>query len=123
MWAKVARIRNPPLTVPRKVPATLDFPAKAAAMRHGELQYAQAGARRPHLHFEIPAIGHLAHAEPPQRIGADRPESAHVGKAHPVKKTDRSANRAAGQRLMGSHTVWGARADHEILFVFEDPLH
>ncbi len=123
MRAKVARIRNPALMVPRTGTRDLGFPGEAAAVRHRELQDAQAGSRRPHLHLEVPAIRHLAHAEPPQRIGADRPECAHIGKAHAVNETDRSANGAAGERLMRSDTGSGTRTDHEIVFVIEDRLH
>src|SRR6516162_7879613 len=75
----------------------------AAAVRYRKLEGPQSSSGRPHLHLEVPAIGHLAHAESHQRIGADRPESAHVGVSGPIEEADGGANDVAGERLVGSH--------------------
>src|ERR1700675_2922364 len=47
--------------------------AGAIAVANRELEDAQSGARGPHLHLQIPAVGFLAHAEPVERIAPDRP--------------------------------------------------
>src|SRR5215469_11167926 len=68
---------------------------EAAAVRHRKLQNPKPGTSRPHLHFEVPAVCHLAHTKTPQRVGADRPKGAHVGVAPSIKKADDSSNDVA----------------------------
>src|ERR1700738_4359604 len=105
----------------------LRFPGETPTVWHRELENPEPGPGCPHLHFEVPAIGHLAHPETRQRIGTDCPEGAHVCIAHGVDKADCGANDVAGERLMGSHSALlahstGARADHEIVFVLDNRL-
>src|SRR5947207_8388530 len=100
----------------------LRFAGETPTVRHLELENPEPSPGCPHLHFEVPAIGHLAHSEPRQRVGADCPEGAHVCIAHGVDKADCRANDETGERLMGSHAAGlmdtaGAGADHEIVFV------
>ena len=94
-------------------------------MRDRQLDDAQAGARRPHLHFEVPAVGLFAHAEPHQRIAPDRAERAHIGVADAVEQPHRRADDPAGKQLMRGHAARlplaaGARADHEIVSAVGD---
>ena len=83
---------------------------KTTAARHRNFEDLEAGTRRPHLHLEVPAIGHLAHAEAFEHIGADRPEGAHVAVAHPVDEADHGSDDAAGEHLMDSHAPLLTRA-------------
>ena len=87
MRRKVATMRKPALMLPRKVSCDFGFSGETAAVRHGHFEYSQLGARGPHLHLEVPAIGHFAHAELLQSVGADRSECAHVGEAHSGRQT------------------------------------
>src|SRR6516162_1490367 len=88
----------------------LRMSGETAAVRYRKLEDPQSGTGRPHLHLEVPAIGHLAHAEARQRIGADRPEGAHVGEALSVNEADGGANDVAGEGLVGSHASLFAHA-------------
>src|SRR5215472_1281820 len=65
---------------------------QAPAVGHWKLEDPEPGAGRPHLHFEVPAVGHFVHIQPIQRIGADSPERAHIAIAHSVDETDGSAD-------------------------------
>src|ERR1700737_4514250 len=105
----------------------LRFAGETPTVWHRELKNPEPGPGCPHLHFEVPAIGHLAHPEPRQRVAADRPEGAHVRIAHGVDQADCRANDVTGERLMGSHAAAladtaGAGADHEIVFVLHHRL-
>src|ERR1700751_4261279 len=81
----------------------LRMAGEAATMRHRKLEDPESGTRRPHLHLEVPAIGHLAHAEARQRIGADCAEGAHVCVSGPIDEADGGADDEAGERLVNSH--------------------
>src|SRR6516225_12133384 len=81
----------------------LRMACKTTAVRHRKLKDPQSGTGCPHLHLEVPAIGHLAHAEARQRVGADRPEGAHVCVPGPTDEADGGADDIAGERLVGSH--------------------
>src|SRR6516225_11775895 len=81
----------------------LRMSGETAAVRYGKLEDPAPGSGSPHLHFEVPAIGHLAHAEARQHIGADCPEGAHVCVPSPIDEADGGANDVAGEHLVGSH--------------------
>ena len=72
-------MRADALMLPRRLPVTFDCPPAAAAIVDWNFQDAQIGVRRPHLHFEIPTIGHFAHAELKQGRAADGAKGGHVG--------------------------------------------
>ena len=91
----VATIRAAARSVPRNDPATFDSPTGTAAIRQRHLQNAQPGPRRLHLHLDVPAIGHLPHVEPRQRVAADRAEGAHVAVAHAIQRAASRTRRAA----------------------------
>src|SRR6266851_5661390 len=106
----------------------LRMTGEAPAVRHRKLENPESRTCRPHLHFEVPAIGHLAHPKACQRAGANCPEGAHIGVAHPIGETDRGPDDAAGNRLVGSHVPLpaystGPRADHKVEFAVEDRLY
>ncbi len=82
---KVATMRSRRLDAAAEISRDLGGAAAAAAIGDRNFENAQAGAGGAHLHLDVPAIGHLAHAEREQRIAADRPERAHVGVAHAVE--------------------------------------
>src|SRR5215469_3334267 len=107
-----------------KSPGNFGAAGEAAPVRHRQFQNPQPSASGPHLHLEVPAIGHLAHVEAVENVGADCTESAHVAVFDAVQKTDRGADYSAGERLVKSNAVGlgsatRARADHEIVFVRE----
>ncbi len=53
----------------------------------------KAGRGGTHLHFEIPAVGGLAHAEAPQIVDVHGPERRHVREAHaPDEPHERSGH-------------------------------
>ncbi len=94
-------------------------------MANRELQDPQSGARGPHLHFQIPAVGFFPHAEPFQHIAADRPQRAHVRIVHAVERAHEEAGDTAGDELVHAHAALlahapGAGADDEILLAGED---
>src|SRR5208282_6701489 len=84
--------------------------SETAAVRYRKLEDPQSGTGRPHLHLEVPAIGHLAHAEARQRIGADCPEGAHVCVARSISEADGGANDVTSEGLVGSHAALFAHA-------------
>src|SRR5262249_26071835 len=103
-------------------------PRAAAVVRNRKFENAQSGARRPHLHLEVPSVSHLTHTEAPQREGADRSEGAHVREVNTIDEPDRSADSPPGKNLMGSHAApltrsASARPDHKIVCAVEDRLH
>ena len=60
-------------------------------------------ARRFHLHFEIPAICHLAHVERQKRVAANRAEGAHIGIAEAVEQPDYCADYSSRCKLVPGH--------------------
>src|SRR6516165_9721440 len=109
-------------------PSDLRTTGQAPAVGHRKLDDPEPRAGRPHLHFEVPAVSHLTHAEPRQRIGADCPERAHIGIPHSTDEADGGADQTAGEQLVRSHAAFfvqpaGPRADHEVEFAVEDRLH
>ncbi len=82
--AKVATIRVASAHGAAERARDLGGAAAAAAIWHRHFENAQAGARRPHLHFDVPAIGHLAHVEAFEAVAADGAIGAHIGVAHAV---------------------------------------
>ena len=96
-------------------------------MRDRHFKDAQPGARRPHLHFEIPAIGVFAHREAHQRVAADRPKRAHIGVMDAVEQPHRPTHKPAGKELVSGHAAplplaTAARADHKIVAAIGDRL-
>ena len=53
-----------------------------------------------HQHFEIPAIGRLAHPEASERVAPNGAEGRHVGETHAVDETQQQAGQAAGGDLL-----------------------
>src|ERR1700693_918687 len=68
------RGRNLPTRLQRTSEAAGDLGGApdAIAVATRDLEDAQSGARGRLLHFQIPAVGFLAHAEPVERIAPDR---------------------------------------------------
>ena len=93
-------IFRPALSEPRSEPATFELAAEAAAIGDRQFDDAKARARHPHLHFQIPAIGHFAHAERQQGVAADGAERAHVGIAYAVEEFRQPAGQKPGEKLM-----------------------
>src|SRR5215469_13027320 len=75
--------------------------ADAAAVRNGDLDDAQTGSRGAHLHLQVPAIGHLAHSEPVERLPSDRAEGAHVGISDAVEQMCQRTRNVASCYLQG----------------------
>ena len=112
-------IFRPALSEPRNEPATFELAAAAPAIGDRQFDDAKPGARHPHLHFQIPAVSHLAHAERQQGVAADGAERAHVGVAHAVEQFRQPAGKEPGEKLMRRHAAGfalaaGARGDDEI---------
>src|SRR5215831_7609906 len=59
-------------------PGNFGAAGEAAPVRHRQFQNPQPSPSGPHLHLEVPAIGHLPHVEALESIGADRSEGAHI---------------------------------------------
>ena len=71
------------------------------------------------MHFDIPAVGELAHSKLQQRVATDGPESAHVGVAHAVKEPHPPAGQNTRRELVpgdASRLAFAAcaRSDDEI---------
>src|SRR6266513_419466 len=62
------------------------FATRTAAMVHWNLQNAQPGLRRFHLHLQIPAVGFLFHRQSLQCVAPDRAKWTHVGITNAVKQ-------------------------------------
>ena len=107
---KVATMRTAALMLPREIARDLGGAAAAAAIGHRNFEDAQAGAGGAHLHLDVPAIGHLAHAEREQRVAADRAERAHVGVAHAVEQPHAEPGEKARRELVPRHAAGLARA-------------
>ena len=84
--------------------------------------------RRAHLHFQVPAIGRLGHAQCAQAAHGDRAERRHVGETHAVGQPQQQPGEPAGDKLLRSQAAWlaapaRARAHHEICFAVRDRSH
>ena len=66
---------------------------------------AVARRRGAHLHFQIPAIGFLLHAERAQAIGAQGAERRHVGEAHAISDAQQQPGDPAGDDLLRRHAA------------------
>src|SRR4051812_11415842 len=94
-------------------------------MVHGNLQHAQWRARGSHLHFKIPAIGPLFHAQLVERLPPDRAERTHVGIADAVQQPEEPSRDTSGKHLLEVHAAAlpfaaGSRPNDEILFAAPD---
>jgi hypothetical protein len=79
-------------------------------MVHRDLADAQACGRDPHLHFQVPAIGGLAHAERAQLADPHGAKRRHVGEAHAVDEAHQHAGEMSGDELLRRHAARLARA-------------
>ena len=61
--------------------------------------------RDAHLHLQIPAVGHLRHAEPPQAIQPHRAHGRHIGESHPVDQTQQQIRDLARHDLLRRHAA------------------
>ena len=52
-----------------------------------------------HLHLDIPAIGHLAHAEALETVAANRAIGAHIGVADAIERSDAEPRQMPGETL------------------------
>ena len=78
---------------------------------------------RAHLHLQVPAIAHLAHAEPVQSRDAQRPQRTHIGVAHAASEADRSPDQVPSRNLVPPHAAGltvAARGDDQIFRAVED---
>ena len=62
------------------------FPTRASTMVYWNFEDSQPAARGFHLHFEIPAVGLLAHIELFKGVAPDRTKRAHVGITNSVEE-------------------------------------
>ena len=120
MRTMVEMMRRPGAQRARQVAGDLRCPADAATARDRNFQDAQPSARRPHLHFDIPAVGHFAHAEPHQPITADGTKRAHVGVARAIEAAHREPGQPPGRDLVPRDAprlafAAHARADDEVV--------
>jgi hypothetical protein len=72
----------------------LGVSASAARIGRGDFENAKPLPRRFHLHFEVPAVSHLAQAKRKQSITADRTEGAHIRVPEAVEQANHGADRA-----------------------------
>src|SRR5438132_13521040 len=63
------------------------FSTSSAMMIHRHFKNAHSRPRRTHLHFKIPTVGLLAHAEPLKRISPNRAKRTHVCVTNPIKES------------------------------------
>src|SRR6266404_4910161 len=94
-------------------------------MIYGNFENPQSGARRFHLHLQIPAVGFFAHRQFLERVAPDRAKRTHVGVAHAIQDRHQPASDFAGKDLLEVHATRltlaaRARADHEIAFTARD---
>jgi len=129
-WRPARRSRRcaPPPGWFRTAAGDLRGPAGAAMIGNRDLEDAQAGARRAHLHLDVPAIGHLVHAETEQKLAPNGAERAHVGVANAVEQAHPKAGQQSGGDLCrpiaaGLARPAQARRDHEVEFAGPDRSH
>src|SRR5215469_6053184 len=89
------------------------------------LEDAQPRPSGAHLHLEIPAVSHLAHAERIERLVTDGAKGAHVGVGNAVEQTSQRAGTVACHDLQRVHAAGltlaaCTRADHEVVCAAED---
>src|SRR5262245_8786086 len=84
--------------------------ALAAAMIDRNLADAQALRGGAHLHFEVPAVSKLAHAEIAERGRAYRAEWRHVGIADAVDEAQQQSGKPPGDPLLRRHAAGFAPA-------------
>ena len=83
-----------------EVAGNLGFPAAPAAVIDRDFRAAQAARGDPHLHFQIPAIGRLGHAEHLQRFRPHGAERRHVGEPGAIDDAQQQAREKAGRDLL-----------------------
>src|SRR5438094_6993802 len=89
-------------------------------MVHGYFENTQAVERGFHLHFQIPAVGLLAHVEPFERITTNGTKWRHVRITNPVEQSQNQSGESPGKDLLEIHAARfalsaGSRADHKIV--------
>src|SRR5438477_9929476 len=89
-------------------------------MVHGDFENTQAVARGFHLHFQIPAVGLLAHVEPFERITTNGTKWRHVRITNPVEQSQNQSSESPRKDLLEIQAARfalsaGSRADHEIV--------
>ena len=80
------------------------FAAGAAPMLHRDLENAQTPARDAHLHFKVPPVGLLSHAELVEHIATDCSKWRHVRVFHAIQNPKQKTGNATGQNLLKIHT-------------------
>src|SRR5690242_16596774 len=105
---------------PRNRTRHLGTTTEAAAMCNRQLEKAQPSPGRAHLHLEVPAVSHLAHAELLESLATDGTKCAHVGKTDPVEQAHEPARAVPGRDLQRVHAAGLAfaarpRAEHEVV--------
>src|SRR5260370_28646160 len=94
--------------------------AGPAMIRNGYFENTQSALRGAHLHFDVPAIAHFAHAEIQQQLAPNGPKCAHVRIGHAVENMHGPAGQRSGCDLMpgdaaGLALAQRARSDDEIV--------
>src|SRR5215472_11602842 len=110
---------------PRDGARYLGSASQAASMRDRHLEDTQPCPRGAHLHLEVPAVSHLAQAEPLERLVTDGAKGAHVGVGNAVEQTSQCAGTVACHDLQRVHAAGltlaaCTRADHEVVCAAED---
>ena len=108
-----------------RLPATLDSPPMLAAVVDGELEDAEVVLDGFDLHFEVPAVGELGHAEGGEGGAADGTEGSHVGVADALEEAEEDADEVGREDLAGEHgagraAAADAGADGEVGLVGQD---
>src|SRR5262245_36062460 len=89
-------------------------------MIHWDFENAQPGARRFHLHLQVPAISLLAHIERFECIPPNGPKRRHVRITNPIEQSHNQTRKPSGEDLLKIHTAGFAlsacsRADHKVM--------
>src|SRR3954453_24164119 len=96
-------------------------------MINRNLENAQTGSGRFHLHLQIPAVSFFAHSQLRQRSAADPAERRHIAIANSVEREDQKTGEITGQNLLRVHTAslaftTGARPNHEVMYPRDDRI-
>ena len=75
-------------------------PGDPPALAHRNFLRRHAGGRDPHQHFQIPAIGQIAHAEAVEGVAPDGAKRRHVGETNAVDQPNEQAADMAGHKLL-----------------------